>query len=115
MFTLGQIDWDRDRNQALVKYDALIVCGGEVVACELEGGKALLDLGTSSYFRLNATAALIWEWLADGMTMASLVDRMLDEFDVEKDVVSRDVEAIVGAFAEAGLVTFDSESAAEGS
>ena len=76
----------------------------DVVACTLEGGNALLDLASSNYYTLNGSAAMIWEWLGSGATVAELIDRMLETFDVEREVCADDVQAVVASFEDAGLV-----------
>lgn len=81
-----------------------------VVACELEGGKALLDLETSTYYKLNHSAALIWEWIGDGAGTPDLVARMLDCFEVGEDECKQDVEAIIDSFCDAGLLETEDRS-----
>lgn len=76
----------------------------DVVACELEGGKALLDLESSNYFKLNDTAALIWEWIGEGASVAQLIHKITDRFDIGEEECAQDVEAIVSSFEENGLV-----------
>lgn len=83
-----------------------------VVACELEGGKALLDLSTSNYYKLNETAALVWEWIGAGATVSSLVERMMDSYDVSQDECTADVEAIIADFRDSGLVEAGGASSA---
>lgn len=75
-----------------------------VVACEVEDGKALLDLESSTYYKLNRSAALIWEWIGDGATIPALVERMLAHFEVGEDECTRDVEAIIASFCDAGVL-----------
>lgn len=81
-----------------------IVHASDVVACDLDGGKALLDMNSSNYYRLNGSASMIWEWIGDGATLAELIDRMLQEYDVERDECEKDVEAVVSSFIKAGLL-----------
>lgn len=82
----------------------VFVQSGEVVACQLDGGMALLDMRSSNYYRLNFTASLIWEWIGEGADIQSLVTKMVSEFEVGYELCSSDVIATVAAFYEAGLV-----------
>lgn len=91
--------------------DTRISTAANVVACDLDGGKALLDLTTSQYYKINPTAALVWEWISGGATLNSLIENMLEEFDVEEGVVRADVEAIISSFADAGLVQVEPSAA----
>lgn len=76
----------------------------DVVACELDGGNALLDLASSDYYRLNGTAAAVWDGIGEGSTVAQLIERILSEFDVERDQCASDVKTIISALLDAGLV-----------
>lgn len=56
---------------------------GEVLASHLDAETVLLHLGSKRYYRLNATAAVIWRLLETSPTGASaLSDRLTTEFDV---------------------------------
>lgn len=76
----------------------------EIVSCNLDGGSALLDMSTSNYYKLNNSAAMIWQFIGDGATVSSLIERMLAEFEVEREQCAADVESVVASFMEAGLV-----------
>lgn len=75
-----------------------------IVSCEFEGGSALLDLEKSQYYKLNTSAALIWEWLDTPVTLAGLTERMVQHFDVEKDVCLSDIKSILSSFIKSGLI-----------
>ena len=76
----------------------------DVVACDIDGGKALLDMRSSNYYKLNTSAALIWDWVGEGATIGELTDKMVGEFDVEAQDCIEDVEAVVESFVKAGLL-----------
>lgn len=75
-----------------------------VVVCDLDDGKALLNLEQSNYFKLNGSAGHIWDLLQGGTTFDALVDSMLDRFDVDKERLAPDVGAILDSFLENQLV-----------
>lgn len=59
---------------------------GEVLASHLDEETVLLHLGSKKYYRLNATAAVIWRHLETSPTGAStLSDRLMAEFEVASD------------------------------
>ncbi len=76
----------------------------DVVACNLDGGKALLDMATSNYYQLNGTAAMLWELIGDGMRVADIADHMFEQFEVERSQCLADAKRVIGAFLEADLV-----------
>lgn len=76
----------------------------DVVACQLDGGNALLDLASSDYYRLNRTAASIWDGIGEGLTVPEIVDRLLSHYEVEYAQCAADVEAVVSALLDAELI-----------
>ena len=81
-----------------------------VVACDLDGGKALLDLRESQYYKLNPTAALVWDHLATPSTIADLVKMITDRFEVEAERAQNDIEAILTRFQDSNMIELDGAS-----
>jgi hypothetical protein len=81
--------------------------GVDVVACDIDGGKALLDMKSSNYYKLNRSAALVWDWVGEGADISELTDKMVGEFDVEPDECIADVRAVLESFVGAGLLERD--------
>lgn len=64
---------------------------------------------TSKHFhgmvRLNETGAFLWRALAEkDMTEEALVDALLSEYDVSREIAARDVHRIVTALSENGII-----------
>lgn len=78
--------------------------GADVVACELDGGSALLDLASSDYYRLNGTAAAVWDGIGEGLSAPQIAQRIVSEYDVDLEQCTADVDAIISALLDAGLV-----------
>jgi hypothetical protein len=76
----------------------------DVVACELDGSFALLNLETSEYFKLNETGAVIWKRMAEGATLTELVSAICKEFDVSDEECRADVTDLVVTLEKAKLV-----------
>ena len=81
----------------------------DVVVCELQGGSALLDLHSSTYFRLNDTASFIWEQLGEGALSAdALADKLIEVYEVEKETCLPHITHILDEFHKAKLITAES-------
>ncbi|WP_191229088.1 PqqD family protein [Aurantiacibacter xanthus] len=78
----------------------------DLVVCDLDGGSALLDLNTSTYFKLNGTASFIWEKLGDQpMDADMLAEELIKVYDVEKAVCLPDIQYVLNELATANLIT----------
>lgn len=55
--------------------------------------------------KLNSTGAFLWQILAErDVTEAELVDALLDEYDVTRDVAEKSVSAFVRSVVDGGLI-----------
>lgn len=76
-----------------------------VVTREVEGELVLLDLESGIYFGLDAIGVRIWRLIEDGNSLSAVIEAMLAEFDVEREVLERDLLELVGTLESRGLVT----------
>ena len=58
----------------------------------------------SGLISVNETGEFLFELLQTEQTMESLVDRMLEEFEVEKEIAKADVEAFVKVLIEHEMI-----------
>lgn len=71
----------------------------------LDGEAVLLDIEGGAYFGLNGVATAAWDQIgAAGITRDALVDALLDRFDVAREIVERDVDALLQKLIERNLV-----------
>ena len=62
---------------------------------EIEGEIVVLDLRRSTYLAVNRIGALLWPRLAAGATRSALVQRLVDEFDLEPLTAESDVDGFL--------------------
>lgn len=66
-------------------------------------GNAAKDFG--GMITLNSTGAFLWEKLTDGCESKSkLVEALLEEYDVEKEIAEKDVDTFVDKLEKASLI-----------
>jgi len=76
----------------------------DVLAQELDGETVLLDLASESFFGLDEVSTRVWQLLRDGAGRAEIIDRLLEEYEVDREVLERDIEDLLERLAEAGLI-----------
>lgn len=76
----------------------------EVLTAHLEGEAVLLHMDTKNYFRLNATAALLWKGLERGLRREQLLDGLLAQFEVDRPTAAAELDRLLGELAARGLV-----------
>lgn len=58
----------------------------------------------SRIMKVNETGALIWNGLKEGLTKEQMIDKLMEEYAVEKEEASADVEAFLQLLQEADLL-----------
>ena len=76
---------------------------------EIAGQSVVIALGAAakSYngmIRLNDTAKLIWQGLEKGMDKDAIVDMILAEYDVERELAEKDFDKFVNALIGANII-----------
>ena len=75
-----------------------------VYAAQLAGEAVILHLDTKRYYRLNATGAEVWKGIEAGESREVLVERLVREFTVEREVAAAEVDRLVERLREAHLI-----------
>lgn len=74
------------------------------MACELNGGAALLDLRSSIYYSLNPVGAEVWTALQSGAaTIETLSQAVSQRFEVTPDACREDIAALLADFCKRDL------------
>lgn len=78
-----------------------------VLLQETGGEAVLLDTASEHYFGLNRIGTRIWQLLDGRIDLRTACDNLQAEYDVPAEQLERDVIALVGQLADAGLVTVE--------
>lgn len=79
----------------------------DVLFQEVSGEAVLLDLKSESYFGLNRIGTRIWRLLESSSDPQALLVALMDEFDVGREQLERDVGRLIGELTAAGLVKLE--------
>ncbi len=76
---------------------------------ELAGESVLLNLKTGQYYGLDAVGTRVWQLLSQYNDLAQLGEALLAEYDVDPDVLQRDLSELAAQLARADLVALPAE------
>ena len=76
----------------------------DVLFQEVGGEAVLLKLASENYFGLDAVGTRIWILLNEAPGLKRAFDILSDTYEVEAEVLERDLLSLVERMAEAGLV-----------
>jgi hypothetical protein len=85
--------------------DDRIVTSEDVLFRELDTEAVVLNLKTGIYYGLNPIGTRAWQLVAEHGTLARVLEVMLDEYDVERGVLEKDLLDLTRQLSDAGLCT----------
>jgi hypothetical protein len=69
-----------------------------------------LNLATEQYYGLDPTGTAMWAALTETGSVAAALERLAGEFDVDREVLSRDLDALVERLVGRGLIVVTDDS-----
>lgn len=76
----------------------------QVMARQVGDETVILDLASGTYFGLDPVGARIWQLMGEGKTLSEICDTMLDEYEVTRDALERDVIELAQELSARGLI-----------
>lgn len=77
----------------------------QVMARRVGEETVILDLSSGAYFGLDPVGARIWQLMDEGKTLAKICDTLLEEYDVTRETLERDVIELTEKLLEQKLVS----------
>ena len=79
------------------------------VVREIAGQSIVVALGDASksfngMIKLNETGRIIWDMLSEGKDADRIVERILSEYDADKETVQNDVNTFIQTLSEANIL-----------
>lgn len=87
--------------------DLQIACVPDVLVRVLDGESVLLDLASGSYYGLDEIGTRVFRLVSEGKALGEVRAALLDEFEVGEAELARDVDDLLFALRERGLVRFE--------
>ena len=81
-----------------------IIFADTVFAQEVDGEMVLLDMNSENYFGLDEVGTAIWQVMQEKETLQEVLDVLLEQYEVESDVLEKDLADFVNKLVESELV-----------
>jgi len=81
-----------------------VIFAETVFAQEVDGEMVLLDMNSENYFGLDAVGTDIWQAIQEKETLQEVLETLLEQYDVEEDVLKKDLLAFVEKLKESELI-----------
>jgi hypothetical protein len=87
-----------------ISFSQRVSVPSNVLVREIEGEAVLLNLDTERYHGLDAVGTGFWTALTDAPSIESAYERLKNEYDVEPELLRRDLERLLEELHAQGLV-----------
>lgn len=84
--------------------DRVLQISDQVVYKPVGEELVLLDFQTGMYFGLDPVAVRIWQLIAAHQPLGEIADTLLAEYDVAREALEKDIDALVEELERRGLV-----------
>ena len=97
-------------NEAIVaiNFNSRVEVPDDVLVSELDGESVILNLKTESYFGLDDVGAWMWSVFTSADSIEAAYKTLKDQWDVEPDLLRKDLTSLLEQLAAEGLVRFNS-------
>ena len=89
----------------IMKSSDRITVSPNAVARQVGDETVILHLGSGTYFGLDAVGARIWQLIGEGKNLQEIRDVVLDEYDVSRENLERDMDMLIKDLLEKDLVS----------
>ena len=76
----------------------------EVIQSRIGDEIVMLDVESGFFFGLNSVASIIWDNMKEKIDLKSLVDGLMEEFDVEESTCESDTLELIGQMLEKRII-----------
>ena len=73
--------------------------------CNSDDGTVVLNMSSGKYYSLNKTAAYIWSCLTEKLNPATVEQRLVEKYGVDRRQAADDIAKFLKAASSMGLVT----------
>lgn len=77
----------------------------DVLSQKIDDETVILDLRSEAYFSLNEIGTRFWQMIEEYGNRNSIIGQLLEEFDVDAEVLNKDIDELMGKLVDAGLVS----------
>lgn len=85
--------------------DKKVTFSETVFAQDIDGEMVLLDMTSENYFGLDEVGTAIWHVMQERESLQEVFSKLLEEYDVEEEVLKKDLFHFVDRLEKSGLIT----------
>lgn len=88
----------------MISKASTVVATKDQLSADLKGEAVILDCASGVYYGLNEVGNTVWAFVQEPRKVIEITAKVATEYEVAAEVCERDVLALLGQLAEAGLI-----------
>ena len=76
----------------------------DIVASDIDNEKVMMSVEKGQYFGLEPVGSRIWEMIEQPSRVSAIIDRLLEQYSVDRATCEQDVLAFLSELDEAGII-----------
>ncbi len=87
-----------------INSESVISKNPQIISSKMDDEVVMMSVEKGNYYGLNRVGSEIWEKLTEPVTVAGLCDKLMQEFNVEKEQCEREVITYLDKLVSEGLI-----------
>jgi hypothetical protein len=87
-----------------IKDENILSRNKEILSSDMDGETVMMSVENSEYYSLSPVGTKIWELMEHDISFKELIDKLMDEYNVERDVCETDTKEFLEELAKKGLL-----------
>ena len=79
----------------------------DLLESNIDDEKVMMSLENNEYYGLNSVASRIWELLTEKQSISSIVNQLMEEYDIDRENCEKDVLDFIQELNEKNLIQVD--------
>ncbi|MFM9276968.1 lasso peptide biosynthesis PqqD family chaperone [Paenibacillus jiagnxiensis] len=92
-------------------HDTILQRSGNL-ASDMDGDKVMMSIESGKYYNLGKVGGRIWELAASPVTVSQIVETLVSEYDIERELCEQQVISFVAALYKESLIQLEAEVSA---
>lgn len=89
----------------MIDEGSVVSVASDHLLAQLDDATVLLHLGSGQYFSLGGSAGRIWQMLREPVTVSTLIERLIAQYDVDADRCRAESICVLERLQAEGLLT----------
>jgi hypothetical protein len=87
-----------------ITLQSIISAKKEIVAADMDGDTVMMSVEAGKYYNLGTTGGMIWKMLESPISVATLITKLLERYEVTREQCEADVLSFLNEVKKEGLL-----------